>query len=174
MITTDRDNNQITAFHPGAMSESHVNSVKNALPARLGLVGPDSRDGMLHHATQFAEAGVPFIFDLGQAMPLFDGADLRRFVELASYVVVNDYEAQVMLSRTGYSATELAQRVEAFIVTRGEQGRRFTPAANNTMFPPYRPSRWSIRPAAAMPSGAACSTASRTAWTGKPPAGLPA
>ncbi|MBB6581072.1 carbohydrate kinase family protein [Ralstonia solanacearum] len=122
MITTDRDNNQITAFHPGAMSESHVNSVKSALPAKLGLVGPDSRDGMLHHATQFAEAGVPFIFDLGQAMPLFDGADLRRFVELASYVVVNDYEAQVMLSRTGYSATELAQRVEAFIVTRGEQG----------------------------------------------------
>lgn len=122
MITTDRDNNQITAFHPGAMSHSSINSVKNALPARLGLVGPDSREGMLHHATQFAESGVPFIFDLGQAMPLFDGADLRHFVELASYVVVNDYEAQVMLSRTGYSAAELAQRVEAYIVTRGEEG----------------------------------------------------
>ncbi len=122
MITTDRDNNQITAFHPGAMSQSSVNSVKDALPARLGLVGPDSRDGMLHHATQFAEAGVPFIFDLGQAMPLFDGADLRHFVELATYVVVNDYEAQVMLSRTGYSATELAQRVER--LHRHARGRR--------------------------------------------------
>jgi len=174
MITTDLDNNQITAFHPGAMSHSSINSVKNALPARLGLVGPDSREGMLHHATQFAESGVPFIFDLGQAMPLFDGADLRHFVELASYVVVNDYEAQVMLSRTGYSAAELAQRVEAYIVTCGEEGAEIYAGGKQYTFRSCRPNVWSTRPVAATRSAAACSMASRTVWTGTPPAASPA
>lgn len=126
MITTDLDNNQITAFHPGAMSQSQVNSVQDALAAgkrpALGIVAPDSREGMLHHAQQFAEAGIPFIFDLGQAMPLFNGEDLRQFVELASYVTVNDYEAQVMLSRTAWTSAEVAAKVRAFIVTHGERG----------------------------------------------------
>ncbi|MBP0630148.1 MULTISPECIES: carbohydrate kinase family protein [unclassified Cupriavidus] len=126
MITTDLDNNQITAFHPGAMSQSQLNNVKDALgggkaPA-LGIVAPDSREGMLHHARQFADAGVPFIFDLGQAMPLFNGEDLREFVELASYVTVNDYEAQVLLSRTAWTSAEVAAKVRAFIVTHGERG----------------------------------------------------
>ena len=126
MITTDLDNNQITAFHPGAMSQSQLNSVQDALtggrqPA-LGIVAPDSREGMLHHAQQFAEAGVPFIFDLGQAMPLFNGEDLRQFIELASYVTVNDYEAQVLLSRTAWTSAEVAAKVRAFIVTHGERG----------------------------------------------------
>ena len=126
MITTDLDNNQITAFHPGAMSQSQLNSVQDALtggrqPA-LGIVAPDSREGMLHHAQQFAEAGIPFIFDLGQAMPLFNGEDLRQFIELASYVTVNDYEAQVLLSRTAWTSAEIAAKVRAFIVTHGERG----------------------------------------------------
>ena len=126
MITTDLDNNQITAFHPGAMGQSQLNSVQDALGAgkrpALGIVAPDSREGMLHHAQQFAEAGIPFIFDLGQAMPLFNGEDLRQFVELASYVTVNDYEAQVMLSRTAWTSAEVAAKVRAFIVTHGERG----------------------------------------------------
>ncbi|CAG2149299.1 Adenosine kinase [compost metagenome] len=126
MITTDLDNNQITAFHPGAMSQSQLNSVQDALtggrqPA-LGIVAPDSREGMLHHAQQFADAGIPFIFDLGQAMPLFNGEDLRQFIELASYVTVNDYEAQVLLSRTAWTSAEVAAKVRAFIVTHGERG----------------------------------------------------
>lgn len=126
MITTDLDNNQITAFHPGAMGQSQANSVQDALGAgkrpALGIVAPDSREGMLHHARQFAEAGIPFIFDLGQAMPLFNGEDLRAFIELASYVTVNDYEAQVMLSRTAWTSAEVAAKVRAFIVTHGERG----------------------------------------------------
>jgi len=126
MITTDLDNNQITAFHPGAMSESSRSSVHDALtggkrPA-IGIVAPDSREGMLHHARQFAEADIPFIFDLGQAMPLFNGEDLRQFIELASYVTVNDYEAQVLLSRTAWTSAEVAAKVRAFIVTHGERG----------------------------------------------------
>lgn len=126
MITTDLDNNQITAFHPGAMGQSSLNSVQDALKAgrqpALGIVAPDSREGMLHHAQQFAAAGIPFIFDLGQAMPLFNGEDLRQFIELASYVTVNDYEAQVLLSRTAWSSAEVAAKVRAFIVTHGERG----------------------------------------------------
>jgi len=126
MITTDLDNNQITAFHPGAMSQSQLSSVLEAVrgttPPKLGIVAPDSREGMLHHAREFAEAGVPFIFDLGQAMPLFGGEDLRQFVELASYVTVNDYEAQVLLSRSGWRSEDVAAKVRAFIVTHGEQG----------------------------------------------------
>ena len=126
MITTDLDNNQITAFHPGAMGQSQINSVQDALaggkrPA-LGIVAPDSREGMLHHAQQFAAAEIPFIFDLGQAMPLFNGEDLRQFIELASYVTVNDYEAQVLLSRTAWTSAEVAAKVRAFIVTHGERG----------------------------------------------------
>jgi len=126
MITTDLDNNQITAFHPGAMGQSQLNTVQDALVAghrpALGIVAPDSREGMLHHAQEFAAAGIPFIFDLGQAMPLFNGEDLRQFIELASYVTVNDYEAQVLLSRTAWTSAEVAAKVRAFIVTHGERG----------------------------------------------------
>lgn len=126
MITTDLENNQITAFHPGAMNESQSSNVHDALKGadrpRVGIVAPDSREGMLHHARQFAEAGIPFIFDLGQAMPLFDGEALRDFVELASYVTVNDYESQVLESRTGWSREQVASRVRAYIVTHGEKG----------------------------------------------------
>jgi len=121
-ITTDEDDNQITAFHPGAMSFAHENRVGEADGVTIGIVAPDGRDGMLAHAQQFVEQGIPFIFDPGQGLPMFDGADLMRFVEQATWVTVNDYEAQMLEQRTGKSPHELAEMVEALIVTRGAEG----------------------------------------------------
>ncbi len=121
-ITTDKDDNQITAFHPGAMSMAHENKVSDAEGVTLGIVAPDGRDGMIEHATQFAEAGIPFIFDPGQGLPMFDGDDLLRFIEQATWVAVNDYEAEMLTQRTGKSAQEIASMVEALIVTRGGKG----------------------------------------------------
>jgi len=123
-ITTDMDDNQITAFHPGAMSFAHENKVSDAEGATLGIVSPDGRDGMIQHAAQFAEADVPFIFDPGQGMPMFNGEELMRFVDQATWVTLNDYEAQLMQERTGRSLEELAEQVEALIVTRGGEGSR--------------------------------------------------
>ena len=122
MITTDLDNNQITAFHPGAMMESHLNRANEAPGIKLGIVAPDGYDGMVQHSEQFADAGIPFIFDPGQGLPLFDGAQLRRMIELATYVAVNDYEAKLVSNKTGWSIDEIASRVDALIVTRGEHG----------------------------------------------------
>ncbi len=121
-ITTDEDDNQITAFHPGAMNLSHENRVTDAEGVKLGIVAPDGRDGMLQHAEQFAEAGIPFIFDPGQGLPMFDGTELLDFVDKATWVAVNDYEAQLLEERTGKSPHEIAERVEALIVTRGAKG----------------------------------------------------
>ena len=121
-ITTDQDDNQITAFHPGAMNNSHENLVDDATGVTLGLVSPDGRQGMIEHAEQFAEAGIPFIFDPGQGMPMFDGEDLNRFAAQASYLAFNDYEAKLMSERTGKSPEQLAQETEAVIVTRGGEG----------------------------------------------------
>ena len=121
-ITTDQDDNQITAFHPGAMSLAHENKVADAQGVKLGIVAPDGRDGMLEHAEQFVEAGIPFIFDPGQGMPMFDGEDLLRFVEQATWVAVNDYEAQLLEERTGKSPHEIAEMVEALIIFRDGEG----------------------------------------------------
>jgi adenosine kinase len=121
-ITTDQDDNQITAFHPGAMSLSHENSVLDTDGVTLGIVSPDGRDGMIAHAEQFVEAGIPFIFDPGQGLPMFDGDDLLAFAEKATWITVNDYEAQLLEERTGKSAHELAEMVEALIITRGGEG----------------------------------------------------
>lgn len=121
-ITTDMDDNQITAFHPGAMSFSHENKVEDASGVTLGIVSPDGREGMIEHATQFAEANIPFIFDPGQGMPMFDGDDLLKFIDQATYVTVNDYESQLLQDRTGLSPHEIAERLEALIVTRGGEG----------------------------------------------------
>ena len=120
-ITTDLDDNQITAFHPGAMSFSHLNKVADA-GASLGIVAPDGRDGMLQHARDFAAAGVPFIFDPGQGLPMFNGDDLLEFMRLATYACFNDYEAKLMCDRTGRSIEQLATEVEALIVTKGGEG----------------------------------------------------
>ena len=121
-ITTDLDDNQITAFHPGAMMRSHENHVRDVPDVGFGLVGPDGREAMLQHALEFAERGVPFIFDPGQAMPLFSGEEFRAFIEQAQYVTVNDYESNLLQQRTGWSERQIAERVQAYIVTRGPKG----------------------------------------------------
>lgn len=121
-ITTDLDDNQITAFHPGAMMMSHLNKVGDASGVRLGIVSPDGRDGMLEHTRQFAEAGVPFIFDPGQGLPMFNGDELLACLQLADYCTVNDYEARLLCDRTGRSIESLATEVKALIVTRGGEG----------------------------------------------------
>ena len=121
-ITTDQDDNQITAFHPGAMDFAHEVQVTAAENVKIGIVSPDGRQGMIDHARQFVEAGIPFIFDPGQAMPLFDGDDFRTFIEQASWVCVNDYESQLLQDRTGWSPHEIAEKLDALIVTRGGEG----------------------------------------------------
>jgi adenosine kinase len=121
-ITTDLDDNQITAFHPGAMQQSHLNKVSDAKDVAIGIVAPDGRDGMIQHAESFAAAGIPFIFDPGQGLPMFDGKDLHRFVEQATWVAVNDYEWQMIQQKTGWTEQDVTQRVQALIVTRGASG----------------------------------------------------
>jgi len=121
-ITTDLDDNQITAFHPGAMNHSHTNHVTDARDVKLGIIAPDGREGMLQHACEFYAAGIPFVFDPGQGLPMFSGAELEEFVRMASYVTVNDYEGQMLQDRTGESIEELAKRVKALVVTLGARG----------------------------------------------------
>ena len=122
MIMTDRDNNQITAFHPGAMMQAHVTSIEAREDIKIGIISPDGRDAMLQHAEQFRAAGIPFVFDPGQGLPMFDGKDLAHFVDLATWVTVNDYEARLLMDRTGLSCKELSRRVEGLIVTLGAKG----------------------------------------------------
>lgn len=121
-ITTDLDDNQITAFHPGAMQHSHLNQVADARDVAIGIVAPDGREGMIRHAEQFAAAGIPFIFDPGQGLPMFGGEDLERFVAQATWVTVNDYEWQLVQQKTGWTAAALVERVSALIVTHGAAG----------------------------------------------------
>jgi adenosine kinase len=121
-ITTDMDDNQITAFHPGAMSNSHENKVSDVSVADIGIVSPDGRDGMIEHAKQFADAEIPFIFDPGQGMPMFSGEELITFIEQATYVAVNDYESQMLQDKTGLDLNAIASKVEALIITKGGEG----------------------------------------------------
>ena len=125
-ITTDLDNNQITVFHAGAMNSSHLNRVTDVVAAvgnvQLGIVSPEGRQGMLEHAEQFAAAGVPFIFDPGQGLPMFGGEELRAFIARAAYVAVNDYEGSLLAERCGCSLEQIATQLRALIVTRGEAG----------------------------------------------------
>lgn len=121
-ITTDLDDNQITAFHPGAMQHAHENRVTDASDIAIGIVAPDGREGMIEHAAQFAAARIPFIFDPGQGLPMFSGEELARFVGQATWVTVNDYEWQLLQQKTGWNVSELTQRVAALIVTRGAAG----------------------------------------------------
>ncbi|SFN84892.1 adenosine kinase [Formivibrio citricus] len=122
-ITTDLDDNQITAFHPGAMSFAHFNQVADVkVPVQLAIVTPDGKQGMQDHCEQLAAAGIPFIFDPGQGLPMFSGEELLHLIKLADYLTVNDYEAQLILSRTGLTLEQLAAEVKALIVTRGGDG----------------------------------------------------
>jgi adenosine kinase len=122
-ITTDLDDNQITAFHPGAMSHSHLNRIDSS-GIELGILGPDGRNGMLQHAQQMSELGIPFIFDPGQGMPMFEASELRWFVERAQYLALNDYEAKLMVAKTGCDLEWLARRLRSVVVTLGAQGSR--------------------------------------------------
>ncbi len=122
MIMTDQDNNQITAFHPGAMMQAHVTKIVPHADTKIGIISPDGRDAMLQHAEQFKAAGIPFVFDPGQGLPMFDGKDLLNFIDLATWVTVNDYEAKMLSDRTGLSSAEISRKVQGLVVTLGEQG----------------------------------------------------
>jgi adenosine kinase len=122
MIMTDRDNNQITAFHPGAMMQAHRNRVEPDSTVTVGIVAPDGRDAMLQHAAQFVDAGIPFVFDPGQGLPMFNGEELSVFVDQASWVTVNDYEGKMLSERTGLSMAELSRKVRGMVVTLGADG----------------------------------------------------
>jgi adenosine kinase len=137
-ITTDMDDNQITAFHPGAMSNSHENKVSDVSVADIGIVSPDGRDGMIEHAKQFSEAKIPFIFDPGQGMPMFSGEELIAFVEQAAYVAVNDYESQMLQDKTGLDLTTIASMVEALIITKGSEGSEIHTAGDVIQIAPAK------------------------------------
>jgi adenosine kinase len=119
---TDKVNNQITAFHPGAMMQAHVTRITARNDVKLGIISPDGRDAMLQHAEQFAAADIPFVFDPGQGLPMFDGDALKHFVDLATWVTVNDYEGKMLSDRTGLDWAELSRRVKGLIVTLGAEG----------------------------------------------------
>ncbi|WBY00817.1 carbohydrate kinase family protein [Ramlibacter tataouinensis] len=122
MIMTDLDNNQITAFHPGAMMQAHVTRIEARPDIKLGIISPDGRDAMLQHAQQFHAAGIPFVFDPGQGLPMFDGRELAAFIEQATWVTVNDYEGKMLCERTGWSPAEISRRVQGLVVTLGAEG----------------------------------------------------
>ena len=138
-ITTDLADNQITAFHPGAMEYSADNQIADAAGVTIGIIAPDGRQGMLEHAAQFKAAGIPFIFDPGQGMPMFNGDDLKGLLAQATWATVNDYESELLQERTGWSLTDIAQHVEALIVTRGAEGSRIYTREGQLEIPPARP-----------------------------------
>ncbi len=141
MIMTDRDNNQITAFHPGAMMQAHANRIGPDAGARIGIIAPDGRDAMLQHAAQFVEAGIPFVFDPGQGLPMFDSDELRRFVAQAGWIAVNDYEGKMLCDRTGWSLAELSQQVTGLVVTLGAEGCEVWEQGARTKVDPVTPAQ---------------------------------
>ncbi|HBK56814.1 MAG TPA: carbohydrate kinase family protein, partial [Xanthomonadales bacterium] len=141
-ITTDLDDNQITAFHPGAMMRSFENHVRDVPDIGFGIVGPDGYEAMLQNCVEFAELGIPFIFDPGQAMPLYNGHELTTMIEQATYVTVNDYESNLLQDKTGLGERQIAERVRAYIVTRGSAGSDIlTPDGKTTRVPAANPIR---------------------------------
>lgn len=138
MIMTDRDNNQITAFHPGAMMQAHITKIEARADIKLGIISPDGRDAMLQHAQQFKAAGVPFVFDPGQGLPMFDGKELAHFVDQASWVAVNDYEGKMLSDRTGWSSADISRRVQGLVVTLGAEGCEVWIDGEKTLVPPVK------------------------------------
>lgn len=134
-IITDIDDNQITAFHPGAMSYSQHNKVSDAQEVTLGIISPDGRDGMIQHAEEFALAEIPFVFDPGQGLPMFDGSELRRFVEKANWVTVNHYEWELLKERTGWDVNDFKDNLQALIVTQGGEGSTIYTSENDYQIP---------------------------------------
>ncbi|HEX8010277.1 MAG TPA: carbohydrate kinase family protein [Casimicrobiaceae bacterium] len=138
-IITDLDDNQITAFHPGAMNESHRNRVGEVGDIALGIVAPDGREGMRSHLREFAAAGIAVVFDPGQGLPLFSGDELTEMIDCADYVAVNDYEGRLLSERTGLAIEAIASRVEALIVTRGAEGSRIYADGSVLEIPAVKP-----------------------------------
>jgi len=138
MIITDIDNNQINGFHPGAMEHAWQTRIAARSDIRLGIIAPDGRDAMVQHAEQFAQAGIPFVFDPGQQLPRFDGAELRHFIELATWVTVNDYEGKMLSDRTGWDTAEISRRVQGLIVTLGAEGSEVWVGGHKTHVPPIK------------------------------------
>jgi adenosine kinase len=139
-ITTDLDDNQITAFHPGAMQHAHLNRVSDAGSGiALGIVAPDGRQAMIEHAAQFAAAKIPFIFDPGQGMPMFGGEELKTFIAQARWVAVNDYEWGLLQQKTGFTVSDITAQVEALVVTRGAEGSVVYTKAKTLTVPCARP-----------------------------------
>jgi adenosine kinase len=135
MIMTDRDNNQITAFHPGAMMQAHHTIIEPRPDIKLGIIAPDGRDAMIEHAQQFKAAGIPFVFDPGQGLPMFDGAELARFIGQCTWVTVNDYEGKMLSERTGWSSAEISRRTQGLVVTLGGEGCEVWIGGEKTIVP---------------------------------------
>jgi adenosine kinase len=138
MIMTDRDNNQITAFHPGAMSQAHISKVQARADIQLGIISPDGRDAMIEHAAQMKAADIPFVFDPGQGLPMFDGPELARFIEQASWVTVNDYEGKLLCDRTGWTPAQISRQVRGLIITLGAQGCEVWVDGQKSLVPPVK------------------------------------
>ena len=138
MIMTDRDNNQITAFHPGAMMQAHITKIEKRSDIKLAIISPDGRDAMVQHAEQLKAADIPFVFDPGQGLPMFDGDDLNRFIDQATWVTVNDYEGKMLSDRTGLSHADISRRVTGLIVTLGAEGCEVWVDGEKTLVPPVR------------------------------------
>lgn len=136
LIMTDQDNNQITAFHPGAMTQAHVTRIEPGLGVKLGIISPDGRDAMVQHAEQFRAADIPFVFDPGQGLPMFDGRELAHFIGLSTWVTVNDYEGKMLCERTGWSPAEISRRVQGLVITLGHEGSEVWVDGKRTLVPP--------------------------------------
>ena len=138
MIMTDMDNNQITAFHPGAMMQAHITRIAARSDIKLGIISPDGRDAMLQHAQQFKAADIPFVFDPGQGLPMFDGKELAHFIDQSTWVTVNDYEGKMLSERTGWSSAEISRRVQGLVVTLGGEGCEVWIDGEKTVVPPVK------------------------------------
>lgn len=138
MIMTDRDNNQITAFHPGAMMQAHRNRITASEDIRIAIISPDGRDAMLEHAAQCHAAGIPFVFDPGQGLPMFSGPELAAFVDKATWITVNDYEGKMLCERTGWTLEELSAKVQGLVVTLGGQGCEVWTQGRKVLVPPVK------------------------------------
>ena len=138
MIMTDLDNNQITAFHPGAMMQAHITRIAARPDIKLGIISPDGRDAMLQHAQQFRAADIPFVFDPGQGLPMFDGKELAHFIDQSTWVTVNDYEGKMLSERTGWSSAEISRRVQGLVVTLGGEGCEVWIDGDKTVVPPVK------------------------------------
>ncbi len=138
MIMTDLDNNQITAFHPGAMMQAHVTRIEARHDIKLGIISPDGRDAMLQHAEQFKAADIPFVFDPGQGLPMFDGKELANFIDQSTWVTVNDYEGKMLSDRTGLDSAAISRRVQGLVVTLGGEGCEVWIDGEKTLVPPVK------------------------------------